>query len=118
MLIAQRVALIVYGLLVTGLSLQPGGVASVGAYDKVAHFFTYAVFAVLAWYALRIKRGYWILCLILLGYSAALEVAQSFIPGRMMSAMDLLANGLGLIAGMLFVRFFVDRRTRTHAQSH
>ncbi|MCR9105466.1 MAG: VanZ family protein [Gammaproteobacteria bacterium] len=109
----QRSALMVYALLVTALSLQPGGVAAVGAYDKLAHFFTYAVFACLAWHALRVKRSYWLVCLAILVYSGALEVAQSFIPLRMMSMLDLLANAAGLVAGMTAM-YFLNRR-RSHA---
>jgi len=90
-----------YAMLVAFLSLQPGDGSFVGPYDKVAHFVTYGIFAVLAHRMNLSARRYMYVCIGILTYSGLLEVAQSFVPGREMSALDLFANTLGVAFGML-----------------
>jgi VanZ family protein len=41
-------------------------------------------------------------------YSGLLEFGQSFVPGRQMSSLDLLANTLGVILGALLCRKLYD----------
>lgn len=89
--------LVFYALFVAFVSLQPGGGTSVGPYDKLAHFVTYGIFAVLAHRINFAGRDYIFLCIGIVAYSGLLEVGQSFVPGRHMSALDLLANTLGVL---------------------
>lgn len=91
-----------YTLLVAFVSLRPPGEAvSVGSYDKAAHFLTYGVFAILA-YRLHLARRYRIyLYIAVVAYGGLMEVGQSYIPGREMSALDFLANTLGVVFGAL-----------------
>ena len=102
-----------YALLVAFFSLRPNGAAVVGSYDKLAHFLVYALFASLA-YRLRLaNRTYAYLCLGIVLYSGLLEFGQSFVPGRQMSALDLLANGLGVALGALVCRAIFPARNHT-----
>ena len=92
-----------YALLVAFVSLRPPDESSsVGSYDKAAHFFTYSVFATLAFrlYLSRRRRLFIYVAIVL--YSGLMEVGQSFILGRDMSGLDFLANTLGVIFGALF----------------
>ena len=90
-----------YAVLVAFLSLQPGNGSSIGPYDKVSHFLTYGMFAVLAHRINLSGRHFVYLCIGIVVYSGLLEVAQSLVPGREMSALDLLANTLGVALAML-----------------
>jgi VanZ family protein len=45
-------------------------------------------------------------CIGIVAYSGLLEVAQSFVPGREMSALDLLANTSGVLLAALFSHTF------------
>jgi VanZ family protein len=50
------------------------------------------------------KRYYLYLCLGIIIYSGLIELGQSYVPGRDMSALDLLANIAGVLlgAGMMY----------------
>ncbi|MEH6519531.1 MAG: VanZ family protein [Halioglobus sp.] len=94
-----------YTIFITFVSLQPGdSMPSVGSWDKVGHFLAYAVFAVLAYHVVKNPRQYLTVCLVIIAFSGLMEVAQSFMPGRMMSAYDLLANALGVAVGAFIAR--------------
>jgi VanZ family protein len=49
------------------------------------------------------KRYYLYMCLGIVAYSGLIELGQSYIPGREMSAFDLLANIVGVALGALVV---------------
>lgn len=104
---SRLITLMAYAVIVGWLSLQPGGNSAIGSYDKLAHFLTYAVFTVLA-YRLGIGRfTFASFALVIVVYSGLLELGQSFIPGRMMSGLDLVANSAGvLLASLICLIFF------------
>jgi VanZ family protein len=94
---------VAYGLVVAVASLQPasGINMAIGSFDKLAHLLTYGIFAALAYrLALSYRRYVW-LCIGIVIYSGLLEYGQSFVPGRDMSSLDLVANGLGVLIGTL-----------------
>jgi len=97
-----------YAMLVAFLSLQPGDGSFIGPYDKVAHFITYVIFAVLAHRMRPSARHYVYVCIGVVTYSGLLEVAQSFVPGREMSVLDLLANTSGVLLGALLSNKLFD----------
>jgi VanZ family protein len=79
--------------------------------DKVSHFIIYAVFAFLMVKALyrsrpdmaifRLKLTAFTLVFI---YGVMIEVWQYFLPVRSMEILDILANGLGALAVLLFFK--------------
>jgi VanZ family protein len=82
--------------------LPPGGWDLLG--DKAAHGVAYAVFgATLAWGRIRSGGIPSRPLLLVLGILWALsdEWHQSFVPGREPSAWDLVADGVGLLVGLL-----------------
>ena len=100
-----------YAVLVAFLSLQPGDGSSIESYDKVAHFITYGIFASLSHHIRLSARHYVYVCIGIVAYSGMLEVAQSFVPGREMSALDLFANTLGVALGMLLrTKYFAEEK--------
>ncbi len=84
------------------------GGSSIGSYDKVAHFITYGIFAVLAHRMNLLGRQYIYVCIGIVAYSGLLEIAQSLVPGREMSAFDLLANTSGVLLGALLCNKLSD----------
>jgi len=95
----------VYTLLVTFLSLQTSTNMPLGSWDKLSHFLTYSAFSILAYGVVRTGRAYIILCIVIVAYSGLMEIAQSFVPGRIMSVYDFIANTLGVLIGVLIVKF-------------
>lgn len=98
-----------YVALVAFASLLPAGGALVGSYDKSAHLVIYAIFAILAYRLGLTRRRYVYLCIGIIAYSGLLELGQSFVPGRQMSGLDLLANTLGVLLGVVACRSVANR---------
>jgi VanZ family protein len=109
----STVIFVSYAVVVAILSLQPGDGSSIGPYDKVAHLVTYGIFAALAHRMNLSARHYVYVCIGIVAYSGLLEVAQSFVPGREMSVLDLLANASGVLVGVLLGDKFLER-ARSH----
>jgi VanZ family protein len=102
----------VYGALLTYASLRPAGTASMEPWDKVFHLMAYAIFALLARRMVAGTYPYYGLCVAIALYGVAMEYAQSFVPGRVMSAADALANSAGVLAAVLLSRAY-SRRNQT-----
>jgi VanZ family protein len=92
-----------YALLVAFASLSPGTGVSIESWDKLAHFLSYGLFAILGFGLAGSRRGYFFLCLGIVAFSGLMEVGQSFVPGRFMSAYDMLANVVGVLLGATLI---------------
>ena len=90
-----------YAGIVAVTSLYPGGEEGVEHVDKVVHLLVYYIFAVFGYRILANKQYYLPLCLGIVAYSGLIELGQSYIPGRDMSALDLLANTAGVVLGAI-----------------
>lgn len=90
--------------------LPPGTLP--GQWDKVAHFAAYLVLGVLISYATHSwKRSLLVAIGLGIAYGIADEIHQSFVPGRVPDVTDVVADALGVIAGVLLYRFFKLRRS-------
>jgi len=96
-----------YGLVIAYVSLAPLPEGAPITNDKVAHLAAYALFVLLAAAMALPRRTFLVVCVLIIAYSGLLEVVQSFIPGRHMSLMDLVANTLGVALGMVMVRYIL-----------
>jgi len=105
-------AFLLYGALIAFLSLTPTGVIDVGSHDKSAHFLSYTVFAIFGALIQLPHKRYILLCLGVVLYSALMEYGQSFVPNREMSALDFVANSLGVLVGYGLARWFSQRWLR------
>lgn len=87
---------------ITWLALSPAPPPKVNTgWDKANHalaFGALAFAAVWAWWPQPRRWGG--LVVALLGYGAAIEIAQSFVPPRSADWHDLLADGLGIAIGL------------------
>jgi VanZ family protein len=94
-------AFVSYAALVAFVSLQPASGVSIGHYDKLGHFLAYATFAFLARGISRSRQYFTYVCCAIVVYGALMEFGQSLVPGRDMSALDFLANTMGVVVGAL-----------------
>ena len=90
-----------YTWLITQVSLAPTTGGGLPLWDKSMHFTLYAVYVLLGSEIVRTPRQFYLLCLAIFAYSGLMEVGQHFVPGRYISGLDLLANGLGVGLGMI-----------------
>jgi VanZ family protein len=91
----------------------------IGPYDKVGHFFMYAVLAALLTLAASrrrvVARLVVLTVLAVSAYGAADEWHQQFIPGRSMEFRDWVADSLGGVTGVLVGSLFILRSKRSQA---
>lgn len=97
----SRLIFLVYAVSIGFISLRPADGVALEPWDKPMHFAVYAIFAILGYRVVRTRRQYIVLALAIIVYSGLLEIGQSFMPGRVMSGFDLLANALGVWVGCL-----------------
>ncbi len=73
-------------------------IGELGVSDKVIHFAAYTLLAFIPVLAFRKRTG--LLCAVaMIALGVALEFAQRLSPGRSFEIADMLANGLGVLAG-------------------
>ncbi len=91
--------------LITVLSLLPGEkVKPLNlVWDKAAHAMAYGILALLV--GLTFTRGLqrWLGILGLFGLGGLLEIGQIYVPNRSASTFDMLANGIGILLGVLLL---------------
>jgi VanZ family protein len=88
------------------LSPHPPQGLSTG-WDKANHALAFAALACCGSLGLR-WRSRWLLGA-LMAYGLLIEILQTQVPGRSGEAADLLADGLGALAGILLVRLLMRR---------
>jgi len=89
---------------VVAASLVPAGAGHVPRLpinDKVGHFASYAVLALLGMPLARSPRARAFVWLAIVGLGAGLEALQLLVPGRAAEGGDLLADALGALVGTL-----------------
>ena len=102
----KLIPLFIYGAVIGWFSLTPVDQYPINIWDKLVHFLVYAIFVGIAGYAAGSDRNLVrITCGIIL-YGVLLEVMQSFVPGRSMSALDGVANSLGALGALLIAIWF------------
>ena len=81
--------------------IPPSAGIELGEHDKWNHFIAYLVLA-LNWCFIKNKRGLFVLgLLICICYGLSLEYLQGFVPGRVPSWLDAVANTGGGLTGFL-----------------
>jgi len=74
-------------------------------YDKINHFVTFLVLALLVDFSFPNSRFNTVKIFLLIAYGFSLEVLQYFLPYRMFSLFDIVADSLGLLAYALLIPF-------------
>ena len=110
-----RIFLISYGILILSISSIPGDSIPrfvLLSWDKLILIVEYSILGFLSINTLQNKSKNQIIitCVLCLCFAIIDEVWQSFIPGRFSSALDVIANGIGIIIGSIFaLRFNSDK---------
>ncbi|MGF1737297.1 VanZ family protein [Photobacterium satsumensis] len=107
----KRLPLLLYVALILFISLKSTGpeLVSIPHIDKVQHFMAYAVFAIVAAYAVSTKRAFYKHCTAIVLFSGVIELIQPWF-GRECSVFDLLANSLGVVLGMLIAAVMSNKQ--------
>ena len=90
--------------------LPPSSGIELGEHDKWNHFIAYLILA-LNWCLIKNTRGIFFLgILICICYGLSLEYLQGFVPGRVPSWLDALANTGGVVTGFLIYSITKKKR--------
>ncbi|WP_346746094.1 VanZ family protein [uncultured Campylobacter sp.] len=86
------------------LALTPAQIKLIeNSWDKANHFIAFAALYVTLHFGFsRLNLGAKVA--ILLAYGIQIEVAQSFVPNRYFSLPDIVADGIGIVFGILLAR--------------
>ena len=86
------------------LALTPAQIKLVeNSWDKANHFIAFAALYVTLHFGFcRLNLGAKVA--ILLAYGIQIEIAQSFVPNRYFSMLDVVADGIGIVFGVLAAR--------------
>jgi len=90
-------------IIIVYFSLQPSmAITAQSRYlDKIFHLLSYLWLAMLLMFYLRTNRSFLLVPVLLILLGIALEILQSYIPGRFYSVPDMISNSLGVVAGAL-----------------
>jgi VanZ family protein len=72
-------------------------------WDKLNHFVAFFVLYILSFLAYQKMKVHYIVFLLLL-FAVQIEVVQYFIPNRYFSLLDVVADGVGIGLGYLFIK--------------
>lgn len=89
------------------LALTPAQIKLVeNSWDKANHFIAFAALYVTLHFGFcRLNLG--AKFAILLAYGIQIEIMQSFVPNRYFSLLDIVADGIGIVFGILIARILV-----------
>jgi len=104
-------------ILLIATSLPIDQLPSIGISDKINHFLAFFILAILLNLTITFQRKNYFLfdhsliltftvCVL---YGAFDEIHQMWIPGRYSELLDWLADGIGALAGVLFLNFLMNK---------
>jgi len=100
---------VLYVLLIAYFSLIPTEHETFkGIGDKWTHFITYLILFIIA-KIVHTRFNYLTCAIACFIYSFIMECIQYFIPNRYFEGLDLLANSLGIILGMVIYRLLIEK---------
>tara|TARA_B100001996_G_scaffold292298_1_gene232492 strand:- start:4191 stop:4544 length:354 start_codon:yes stop_codon:yes gene_type:complete len=102
-----RNLLIFYAILILSVSSIPGNSIPrfvLLSWDKLLHIIEYSILGFLSVNSVseKSKNKIIIISLFCLCFAISDEMWQSFIPGRFSSALDIIADGIGILIGSIF----------------
>jgi len=100
-LLKISLALVIIGITILSL-MPPSSSVEIKLNDKVGHFIAYCVFMLNLGLLVKSKR-YFFAALSIIAFSCSMEFIQGFVPGRTVSWLDVLANSIGVVIGILIL---------------
>jgi VanZ family protein len=115
-----KILFLLFASYIAVISLQPTNnvLMSIPYMDKVLHMAAYALFTTLGYFATTTPRKFRYVCLAMILFSIGIEYGQSFVPGRMMSGFDLMANIVGIIIAATLVKKLFPKQWVTRSAQH
>ena len=105
MLIRLSIVFIYSSLLLLG-SLSPVPSGDIGNMDKLVHFAAYCVLTIIAYFPVLTLNKKLVIALLVMSFGILIEFLQAMV-GRNFSYADMLANGVGVMFGLLLaMKFF------------
>jgi len=80
-------------------------------WDKANHFTAFFVLYILLTFAFK-KLSTLSKVVLLLSYGLQIEIVQSFIDGRFFSLLDVVADSVGIVIGVFFIKFVFKFKTK------
>jgi VanZ family protein len=102
---------ILYVLIITYLSLTPIEhkiPENIWDWDKASHFTAYLLLAIFV-KKVHIRFGYLTCVITCFSYSFVIECIQYFIPNRQFDVLDMLANLLGAVLGVILYYLIIEK---------
>ena len=112
---SYRKLLIIYSVLILFVSSIPGNSIPrfvLLSWDKLFHIIEYSILGFLSVRSFNSKsiKNMINISIICLCFAVFDEIWQSFVPGRFSSALDVIADGIGIIIGIIFAsRFYSEK---------
>ena len=101
---SSRLILVISVVFISILSVQKIEVqSSVNLSDKLIHFFCFLYLIIISWLS-RITSKELLLYVIVLAYGILIEIVQRFLPHRSFEYLDIFADFVGIIAGIIIIK--------------
>ena len=102
----------VFLIAIENLALTPAQIKLIeNSWDKANHFIAFATLYVTLHFGFcRLNLGAKVA--ILLAYGIQIEIMQSFVPNRYFSLLDIVADGIGIVFGILAARILNGFKAR------
>ncbi len=104
MQLSFRIILGISVFIITILSIQEVNIeSSVNSLDKVLHFLCFSYLTLITWLS-RILNKELHVYVIVLAYGILIEIAQRYLPYRSFEYLDIFADFVGVIAGLIIIK--------------
>lgn len=84
--------------------------------DKHMHFLAFGYLSLAFWWAFPRWGTSYVAVVVLIAYGVLIEIIQGFIPNRVTSLGDLIADGLGILCGLGAVHLYTWLRARRSSE--
>ena len=100
-----KILYVLYIVMLICLSLMPlGNFHTLNTHDKINHFLAFLVFTIIGFLGYRFK--YFYLFLIGISVGSMIEILQSFTKYRSAELLDLFADTVGILVGIIIIILF------------
>ena len=101
-----RIILVISVFIITILSIQKVNIeSSVYFVDKVLHFLCFSYLTLITWLSRILNKDLHVY-VIVLAYGILIEIVQRFLPYRSFEYLDIFADFVGIIGGLVIIKIF------------
>ena len=99
-----RIILVISIAIISILSIREVNIeSSVNSLDKVLHFLCFSYLTLIAWLSRILNKDLHVY-VIVLAYGILIEIVQRFLPYRSFEYLDIFADFVGIIAGLIIIK--------------